>query len=69
MFQGKSYGEFKESLAEAMVEHLNPIQEKYQKLMNNKSELANILSNGSQKIEPIASKTIREVKQIVGLGN
>lgn len=67
-FEGKTYGEFKESLADVVVEYLKPIQAKYEKIIKDSDELANILEQGSRDIAPIATETLRKVKEKVGLG-
>lgn len=67
-FKGKSYGEFKESLAEEVVRFLAPIQSKFKKLMSDRDELIKILEFGSQLVAPIAQNTLEKVKSAVGLG-
>lgn len=67
-FEGKNYGEFKNALSDALIAHLGPIQSKYHELLSNPDELRNILSRGSERVAPIAQKTLQEVKKKVGLG-
>lgn len=67
-FEGKGYGDFKKELAEVVVESLKPLQEKYQKLMQNPETIEKMLQEGADKIRPIAEKTLNEVKEKVGLG-
>ncbi len=67
-FVGRGYGDFKQSLAELLIEYLRPIQDKYSKLIADKSALEKILTKGSEKVMPLAEKTIAEVKKKVGLG-
>lgn len=67
-FDGKGYGEFKEALAGSIITYLAPIQKKYHELLNDPDNLKNILEKGSQKIAPIAQKTLQEVKEKIGLG-
>ena len=66
-FAGKGYAEFKAALAEALIEFLKPIQEKYYKILKDEAALRKILDDGSQKVAPLAQKTLREVKQKIGL--
>lgn len=68
-FEGKGYGDFKKDLAEVVVESLGPLQEKYNKLMENPETIEKMLQEGADKIRPIADKTLEEVKQKVGLGS
>lgn len=67
-FNGKGYGDFKKDLAEIVVEALTPLQEKYHKLMENPETIEKMLKEGADKIRPIAEKTLKEVKEKVGLG-
>ncbi|MDH4358798.1 MAG: tryptophan--tRNA ligase [Candidatus Berkelbacteria bacterium] len=67
-FEGKNYSEFKSDLAEAVVRFLTPIQKKYNELMSEPEKLREILNAGAKKLEPIAKKTLIEVKSKIGLG-
>lgn len=66
-FEGKSYAEFKESVGEAVVAKLEPIQKTYRDLMNNKDYLNSVMKNGADKAAYLANKTLRKVKKKVGL--
>jgi len=66
-FKGKSYVEFKDALAKTLIEFLKPIQEKYHKILKDEKSLRKILDEGSEKIAPLAQKTLREVKEKIGL--
>lgn len=67
-FEGKNYGEFKGALAEAIISKLEPIHKKFTELMADPDHLRQILAKGSEKIAPLAQKTLADVKQKVGLG-
>ncbi len=67
-FEGQGYGAFKRALAEAVVEFLKPIQERYRHFMGNQDEIKKILGQGSAKVAPLAEKTLNNVKNKVGLG-
>ena len=66
-YSDKNYGQFKNDLAEALIEHLRPIQDKYQKILLNQEELLKILDSGSRKIAGVAEKTLKDVKNKMGL--
>ena len=66
-FEGKMYSEFKEDLAEVVIETLSPIQAKYNELINDKAYLTEVLSEGAEKASRIVSKTIRKVYKKSGL--
>lgn len=65
-YSGKGYGEFKSDIAEAVVEHIRPIREKYDELSNNKDYLAEVYKKGAERANHIAFKTINKVKKKVG---
>lgn len=67
-FEGKNYSEFKSALAEAIIDFLAPIQKKYSDLMSEPEKLREILDQGAKKLEPIAQKTLTDVKSKIGLG-
>lgn len=67
IYEGKGYGEFKEGVAEVIVEALRPIREKYIDLLNNKDYLENVYAIGADKAEKQARKTLRKVYKKVGL--
>lgn len=61
-----SYGEFKNAVAEAVIDLLEPFQEKYSKLSD--KEVIEILQKGSAAVAPFAQKTLQDVKDAIGLG-
>ena len=65
-YDGLGYGKFKEDVAEVIVEGLAPIQEKYSELINNKDYLEKVYSEGREKAEYVAMKTLRKVYRKVG---
>jgi tryptophanyl-tRNA synthetase len=66
-FDGKSFLDFKNSLAELLVEKISPISDKIKEYKNDKEQLKKILKNGNELASDTANKTIIEVKKIVGL--
>jgi len=67
-FEGKGYSDFKKALAEAVIEGLRPLQERYRELTAEVGHIDSILREGSAKARPLAEKTLAEVKKRVGLG-
>ena len=63
------YAEFKSDLAEAIIKHLAPIQEKYKELSKNPKKIENILKDGSERARLVARKSLKEVKSKIGLLN
>jgi tryptophanyl-tRNA synthetase len=64
--QDLGWGQFKPLLAEATIEHLRPIQAKYQEVMTDKTYLTSVLRDGKDKAEAIADRTLAEVKAALG---
>ena len=65
-FSGKNFSEFKEQLAEELVNKIEPISNEIKKLLGDKSYLDKILLDGVEKANLIASKKIERIKEIVG---
>ncbi len=65
-FDGKGYGDFKKAVAEAVVETLRPIQERYNDLMNNKDYLKQVYKSGAERAGRVAMKTLSKVYRKVG---
>jgi tryptophanyl-tRNA synthetase len=59
---------YKLVVAEALVEHINPIRLKIDDYLKNPEYLTSILDEGGDRAREIAEKTIDEVKLKVGLG-
>ncbi|MEM9922196.1 MAG: tryptophan--tRNA ligase [Cyanobacteria bacterium P01_D01_bin.50] len=64
--QDMGWGQFKPLLAETAVNALQPIQEKYQALMDDKAYLEQVLRDGKEKAEAIANQTLTKVKSAFG---
>ncbi|MDA9708916.1 tryptophan--tRNA ligase, partial [bacterium] len=65
-FSGRNFSEFKEQLAEELVNKIEPISNEIKKLLGDKSYLDEILLDGVEKANVIASKKIKRIKEIVG---
>ena len=67
MYEGKGYGDFKDDVADVIVEALRPIREKYYELLNDKSYLEDVYAKGAVSAEKQARKVLRKVYKKVGL--
>jgi len=65
-FKGKNFSEFKEKLSETLIKTIDPISKEIKKLLNDEGYLDKILLEGSNKANKIASKKIKEIKDLVG---
>ncbi len=66
-FLGLGYGAFKTAVGEKVVEKLKPVQEKYKELLENPKYLEEIYTRGAEKARELASKTLEEVKNKIGI--
>lgn len=67
-FKDKGYAFLKKELAETIIEGLRPFQNRYKQLTEDPGYIDSILSKGADKVRPMAEKTLRLVKEKVGLG-
>ncbi len=65
-FSGKNFSEFKENLTQVLVDKIFPLSLEIKKLLNEKNYLNQILLDGAQKANDIASKKIKEMHKIMG---
>ena len=65
-FAGKNFSKFKEELSELLVNNITPISDEIKKLLNDQSYLDSILLDGVEKANKIASKKIKNIKEIIG---
>jgi tryptophanyl-tRNA synthetase len=65
---GSGYGAFKQAVAEAVVEYLAPVRERYAELRANQDALERILATGAEKAQAIAGDTLRDVRAGMGVG-
>lgn len=61
------YSELKSELAAAITDYFAEFRKRKTELLNDKTELAKILNDGALRAREIASQTLSEVKQKVGL--
>ncbi|TMN23107.1 tryptophan--tRNA ligase [Lentibacillus cibarius] len=66
-YADKGYGAFKMDTAQAVIDVLKPIQDRYHELINSEV-LDDILDAGADKASYNANKTLRKAKKAMGLG-
>jgi tryptophanyl-tRNA synthetase len=67
-WDGSGYGAFKQAVADAVVEYLAPVRERYQELRGDESALERILEHGGEKARALASDTLVDVREAMGVG-
>ena len=65
-FSGKNFSEFKNSLAEILVDKIIPISVEIKKLLEDKKYLEQILLEGHKKANNIASNKLKKIHELVG---
>ena len=66
-FAGKGYGDFKGAVAEVVVEYLKPVRDKANELLKDEAHLNKLLKIGAEKAEAVASKTLKDTYNAMGL--
>ncbi|KAL9230800.1 hypothetical protein vseg_006104 [Gypsophila vaccaria] len=64
--QDMSWGTFKPLITDALIDHLQPIQTRYDEIMSDPAYLDEVLSNGAAKATEIADATLNNVYQAMG---
>ncbi len=67
-YAGGRYGDFKKATAEAVVDYLEPVRERYTDLRADESALEAMLQAGAAKARVIASATLADVRDAMGVG-
>jgi tryptophanyl-tRNA synthetase len=67
-FDDSGYGKFKGAVAEAVVDYLAPVRERYEELRPDQEALEATLTAGADKARGIASETLAEVRKAIGVG-
>jgi tryptophanyl-tRNA synthetase len=66
-FAGIGYGKLKVAVAEALVEFLRPLQERYDELAADPGEVSRLLELGAEKAESIADDVMVRIRDAAGL--
>jgi tryptophanyl-tRNA synthetase len=64
MYVSKGYGDFKNDLANVIINSLKPLQEKMSTISD--AEVLKIMKDGATKVRPLAQQKLSEVKQKLG---
>jgi tryptophanyl-tRNA synthetase len=67
-FDGSGYGDFKGAVADAVVDFLTPVRERYTELRSDEAALEAALDAGAEKARAIASETLADVRSAIGIG-
>jgi tryptophanyl-tRNA synthetase len=67
-FSSSRYGEFKAAVAQALVERLAPVRERYAELRADGEAIESILAEGAARASAMASETLADVRERMGVG-
>jgi tryptophanyl-tRNA synthetase len=65
-YDGAGYGQFKGDVADAVVEYLRPVRERYTELTADPDQLDAILADGAQRARAVSATTLVEMKRRMG---
>ncbi|HET9321690.1 MAG TPA: tryptophan--tRNA ligase [Bryobacteraceae bacterium] len=66
-FSGMRYGDLKKQVAEMVISHLEPFQQRYREITADPGYVARVLREGAGRVAPIANSTVDLVKRRMGL--
>jgi tryptophanyl-tRNA synthetase len=66
-FEGKGYADFKKSLAQVVIDYLEPFRKKKKELLTREVYIEEILKKGAKRAESIAKSTMEDVRKKMGL--
>jgi tryptophanyl-tRNA synthetase len=67
-FAASRYGDFKVAVADAVVEYLAPVRERYDAIRADSAELERVLVVGADKARAIAAEVVGDVRRVMGVG-
>jgi len=67
-YRGKSYGDLKNDVAEAVVQKFDPIRKEFLRLKRDESYLKDVARCGREKALALSMENIRAVKEALGIG-
>ncbi len=67
-FAESRYGDFKVAVAEAVIDKVAPIQERYAELRPDEAALEAAFAKGAEKAQQIAGETLAAVREAMGVG-
>ena len=65
-FGGKQFTVFKQSLADLVISKLDPVQDKFRRLLNDPTHVDSLMADGAHRAQAISEPILKEVHDIVG---
>lgn len=66
--EARGYGDLKTAVGEAVVAELAPVQKRYEEIRGDEAALERILADGAEKARAIATQTLADVRDAMGVG-
>ena len=63
---GRGYGELKQTVTDAVIEALSPIQAEYGRIVKDKAYLEGVMKDGAERAGRIANRTLQKVMKKIG---
>ncbi|MGB6726354.1 MAG: tryptophan--tRNA ligase [Terracidiphilus sp.] len=67
-FSGKTYAQFKNALADRLVDYMRPVRERYEQLRQEHAYVEGLLARGSARAAAVAEQTRTAVFERIGIG-
>ena len=67
-FSGKTYAQFKNALADRLVDYMRPVRERYEQLRQEHAYVEGLLARGSARAAALAEQTRTAVFERIGIG-
>jgi tryptophanyl-tRNA synthetase len=67
-FEGSGYGDFKQAVAEGVVDLLTPVRERYEELRPDEAALEATLAAGAERARAICGPVLADVRERMGFG-
>jgi tryptophanyl-tRNA synthetase len=65
-FNGSGYGAFKQAVADAIIEYLAPVRERYPEIRADEEQLERIFAQGAEKARQMCAPVLRDVRDAMG---
>ncbi len=66
-YKNSGFGDFKKDFADSLVNKIEPIQKQIKELNNNLDYVDQVLKEGKEKAQKIATDNLQEIKEVIGL--
>ena len=65
-FEGRGYGDFKRAVAEAVIEELRPVQQRFDVYMKDRAQLEALMKQGAERASSVARRTLSKAMKKMG---